>query len=218
MRSTFLPPTLLLLAATTTTNAFLLPDFQPFLSALPITLQDYLPFSLIDTNATYQDDLRKRQQTSNACPTLFKSCANLGAPQLCCASGAVCSADFAGHVACCPSGAACSGTISGVITAGTVASDGSLIGGAAATTGGLASASTTTPFQTAATTTGTSTGGNGLVIATTGSTVGTTAGTTGGGFILAGSSTVATPGSGVRRAEVPVVVKVMLRALEYLPI
>lgn len=199
MRLYALPTALLL----TTATAFRLPDFQPFFSALPISLQDYIPPSL--SNDTAQHDLLKRQY-SNTCPTSFDSCSNLGAANLCCASNAVCSADYAGNVACCPSGAACSGTISGIITAGTMNSDGVLVGatGTGTDTSGLAAASatTTTGFETASTTTG-----NGLVAAsTTATTLGTDTGglvtSTGSGFVLDGTSTVATPGAGVRAAQI----------------
>ncbi|CAK4028386.1 Hypothetical predicted protein [Lecanosticta acicola] len=205
-----LPPSLLGGVAA----AIQLPDFQPFLAAL----SDYLPQQLQNDTA---HDLLKRQY-SNTCPTGFNSCDNLGAPSLCCMSSAICSADSAGHVACCPSGAACTGTIGGVISSGTIGSNGALVGGgaAAATTttsnGALAgsAATTTTSFQFAST----ATSNNGLVAATTAATVATGGGTTGNGFIVAGSSTVATPGAAMRRAEVPALVHAIVYVLEFLPI
>lgn len=196
-----LPASLLFSVAT----SIQLPDLQPFLSALPNILQDYIPQNLQNGTA---HDLLKRQY-SNTCPDGFDSCANLGAAQLCCMSGSVCSADFAGAVACCPSGAACTGTISGIITSGTIdASNGGVVGGGGAATGtsdnggAIATASATTTsfsfYNSAATTSN-----NGLVMATTQATVATgDGGTTGNGFIVDGSSTVATPGAGVRRAEI----------------
>lgn len=195
MRSIYLSTALL----TTTATAFQLPDFAPFLSALPVSLQDYIPEVL--TNETRHDLLRRQTTSSSTCPTSFNSCENLGAPSLCCAANAVCSADYAGNVACCPSGAACSGTIGGVITAGTVNSDGVLVGGASANgSSGLAaatSASTTAAYG--------STSDNGLVVAS--STASSTEATdstsaTGSDFIIAGTSTVALPAAGVRAAQV----------------
>jgi len=194
-------------------TAFQLPNLEPFLAAIPISLSDYIPASLSNQTAQHeqQQQLLLRRQFSNTCPTNFNSCANIGGSGLCCAPNAVCSADAAGHVACCPSGAACSGTISGVITAGTVNSNGAIVGGggAAATTGpgsssGLVRATTTTGFQTAS-----PTSGNGLIVASTQSTTGAAAG--GGGstapasgtnFILASGTPVATPGAGVRGLQI----------------
>ena len=215
----------------THTTAFQLPDIQSFVSALSITLEDYLSPALLSNETATEEvrkhDLRKRQ-FSNTCPQNFANCANLGAPGLCCADDAICSADSAGHVACCPSGAACSGTIGGVITQGTVNSIGSLISGTAATG--------TSSFVNAATTTG-----GGLVIATTPTATSQTAGqynpsTSGNGFVIDGTSTVATPGAAVRGAQIvslklsgsllwllltsckPLVARAILRVLEYLPI
>lgn len=180
-------------------------DFQPFLSALPNILQDYIPQNVQNGTA---HDLLKRQY-SNTCPNGFDSCANLGAAQLCCMSGAVCSADYAGAVACCPSGAACTGTISGIITEGTVdASNGAVVGGGGVVTGtsnngAIATASATTTSFSYYNGVTTSTSNNGLVMATTDATIATAdSGTTGNGFIVDGSSTVATPAAGVRRAEI----------------
>ena len=195
MRSSLIPSALLILTASA--SALQLPSFQPFFAALPINLSDYIspthqqqsipppqPYSPNPNNVPAE--LKKRQTTttlaSTACPTSFLSCANLGAPALCCAKNAVCSADFAGHVACCPSGAACSGTIGGVITGGTL-SGGSLVGAAAATSSG--------------------TSAGGLVAASTASTATTTTSDgSGGGFVIASGSTVATPGGGIRGAQV----------------
>lgn len=168
-------------------SALQLPNFESFLSALPISLNDYIQ---PNTTSPPPHDLLKRQ-FSNTCPTNFHACNNLGAPGLCCASQAVCSADANGNVACCPSGAQCSGTINGVITAGTVNQDGSLI---SATTG-----TGTSSFVSARAST------TGLVAASVGSTTTTqrTSGSnTGGGFIIDGTSTVASPGLGVRGVDV----------------
>ena len=212
-------------------------DLQPFLSALPNLWHDYLPHALHNDSA---HELLKRQN-ANACPTGFASCAHLGAPQLCCMSSAICSADFAGNVACCPSGAACTGTITGIVASGTIDSNGVMVGGGgggAAATGtsnaGLAggSSATTTSFEFASSTPS----NNGLVAATTQGTVATNnGGTTGNGFIIAGSSTVATPGAGVRRADIvsgsrllscamvtnsiqPYAIRIVIQILGYLPI
>lgn len=203
-------PLLQLLALTTSTTTALTLDFHPFIAALPPALLDYIPTSLSNNTtpqkSTADQDLLKRQ-FSNTCPEDFNSCANLGAPQYCCAPNAICSADFAGHVACCPAGAACSGTIGGIITEGTVNSNGALVGGGAAAAptgdsadgnGGLAtvSATTTEPFGSAQT-------DGGLVLATTPGQDGDGDDDDGdsGGFVLDGSQTVATPGAGRRRFE-----------------
>lgn len=185
-----LPPCLLFAVAAT---AIQLPPLQPFLAAvaLPLSFSDYFPPP--QEAAPKNPDLRKRQ-FSNTCPTHFHACGNLGAPNLCCASAAVCSADFAGNVACCPVGAACSGTIDGIITAGTVNSYGGLLGGASTTAVGVGSS--TTPFVFASATTASN---NGLVPANIAST--TTVGN-GQPAIIAGSSFVASPAGGVRGAEV----------------
>ena len=204
-------PTAIVAAAVlaTSTHALRLPtiDLQPFLSALPISIHDYIPSTL--SNQTAQHELLRRQ--SDNCPNDFRNCANLGAPGVCCASNAVCSADFAGNVACCPSGAACSGRISSVVTEGTVNSNGVVVGGAgaaAATTGtdnsdGLAAstAPTTTDFQNP-----TGTTGGGLVAASTddSNTAVTDDGSQGTttNFVANGGTTVATPAAGVRRADI----------------
>lgn len=150
--------------------------FSPFLSAIDV-------FSQIATNETSQN-LRKR---SSSCPTGYDACSGLGAPGLCCASNAICSADAAGHVACCPTGAACTGTISSIITGGTIAAGGTVE--ATSTSNGLATTTATTT---------TTTSGAGLVLASAASsTTGeATTGSTTQGFIIAASTTVATLGSG----------------------
>lgn len=178
-------------------TAFEIPQIQSFLSAISNNFDDFLP-ALSISNETAQEqaqqlDLRKRQY-SNTCPKHFSNCDNLGAPSLCCANGAVCSADAAGHVACCPIGAACTGTIGGVITAGTVNSIGSLMSQTATIT-------TTGSFVPVTTS-------NGLVVATSPTAAVTqTAGqynpsTSGRGFVVDGTSTVATPGAAVRGAQI----------------
>ena len=226
---------LLYLLPATLVSALQLPnlqDIQSFVSAFSISLEDYIPPSFLsnstDSSTTAHDLLRR--QFSNTCPTDFHPCNNLGAPGLCCASAAVCSADANGNVACCPTGAVCTGAITGVITGGTVNSDGSLIGGGRTGTG-------TSSFVFAGSTTT-----QGLVPASVPSTVSSqqlgsgTATRTGGGFIIDGTSTVASPGAGVRGADVvsrcdfvlwevltadcsqPLFAKLVMRALEYLPI
>jgi hypothetical protein len=183
--------TSLYLLPTTIVAAFQLPNFESFLSALPISIDDYIRPNTTDPPP---HDLLKRQ-FSNTCPTDFHACNNLGAPGLCCASAAVCSPDANGNVACCPIGAECSGTINGVITAGTVNSDGSLIHGPSATG--------TSSFVRAGS--GTTTGLVPASIESTASTQQSGSGTatrTGGGFIVDGTSTVASPGAGVRRFDV----------------
>nr|POE47393.1 hypothetical protein CFP56_00724 [Quercus suber] len=192
--------TVLVVFTTTTTSALQIPslNLQPFFSALPIALSDYIP-ALANLTDGAAKDLRKRQ-FSNTCPSDFNSCSNLGAVNLCCAPNAVCSADFAGHVACCPSGAACSGTIAGVITAGVVNSDGDLVtatttsGGGGAVVGGV--------------TTTTAASNGGLVAASTQTTAadtGTdTAVTSGTAFIVGGGGqgVVASPAAGVKAAQI----------------
>ncbi|KAI7257371.1 hypothetical protein KC345_g10803 [Hortaea werneckii] len=220
-------PTAIVAAAVlaTSTHALRLPtiDLQPFLSALPISIHDYIPSTL--SNQTAQHELLRRQ--SDNCPNDFRNCANLGAPGVCCASNAVCSADFAGNVACCPSGAACSGRISSIVTEGTVNSNGVLVGAggaATATTGtddsdGLAAstATMTTEFQNP-----TSTTGGGLVAASTddSNTAVTDDGSQGSttNFVANGGTTVATPAAGVRRADIPLPARALIQALHYLPV
>ena len=218
MRAFYVLSTALIASVAT---AIQLPDLQPFLAALPEVLQDLIPQSLQNETA---HELLKRQ--SSGCPNSFKSCSNLGAPSLCCMSNAVCSADNAGHVACCPSGAVCTGTIGGVITAGTLNSNGALA--TATSNNGLATtgATTTTSFQMYTSATSNS---NGLVQASA------TGDVTNSGFVIAGSSTVATVGSdGMRRAEIvslvqasiktctnqeqPLIARGIIRMLELLPL
>lgn len=203
---------LLALTATLTT-ALQLPNLQPFLSAIPISISDYIP--QLAPNASSEEAVHEnlRRQNSNTCPSSFNSCANLGAPGLCCSENAICAPDQGGHVACCPSGAACTGRISGVISSGSVDASGNVVGGGAVAGatgstsgfGGLATASasatsTTQSFESAQATTS----GNGLVLASTQTTAADGSGQTsagGGGFIVDGGSTVATPGAAMRAAE-----------------
>lgn len=186
-----LPASLLVSQAT----ALQLPHLQPFTSALANIFDDLLPNAL-DNNTAHHDLLKR--QSSNTCPVDYADCASLGAPNLCCISNAVCSADQAGMVACCPNGAVCTGTITGYITSGTVDSNGVLVGGgAAATTSNSALVGTTAPTTSFQFYTSSST--DALVPAVTSATDGATIT---GGFIVAGSSTVATPGAGARQAEI----------------
>ncbi|KAK5114869.1 hypothetical protein LTR62_002026 [Meristemomyces frigidus] len=225
MRLYTLPAALLL---ATTTTALQLPslDFH-----LPLSLNDYLPppppQPQPQNSPNHDHDLLRRQNSgsSSACPSKYNSCSALGAPGLCCAPSALCSADAAGNVACCPSGAACSGVISGVITAGTVSNGVIVAGGAGAgstsfKSGGLTTSTSYIGFQAASSTTS----GGGLVQASgtaataTGQGQGQSTVGGGSGFVIDGSSTVATPGAGMRRAEVPFVARALLRMLEYLPV
>lgn len=185
MRFSILPPALLvLLTSIAPTSAF---DISPFFSTL---LQNYIPSSNFSSPQPQTQQILKRQ-TSNACPTSFNSCSNLGAPNLCCHDTAICSADFAGHVACCPSGAACSGTISGIVTAGSLNSNGVVVAGATDTgTGAFVTATTTGATTTA-----------GLVVASTATTTDALA-TSGGGFVIASGTTVATPAGAGRSAQI----------------
>lgn len=143
MRLRLLPSSLLLAIAT---SAFDLPNFVDFIPALPITLADYIPPTV--SNETHHENLKRQVTATDGCPNHFQNCANMGAPGLCCATKAVCSPDAAGHVACCPSGEACSGTVAGVITGGTVNSDGSAVTGTTGSTvaggGAVGGAATTT--------------------------------------------------------------------------
>lgn len=200
--------------ATSLSTALQLPNLQPFLSAFPISISDYIPQVAPNASTPEQAHEHLKRQSSNACPSGFNSCANLGAPGLCCGSNALCAPDQGGHVACCPSGAACTGRISGVVSSGTIDASGDVVGGGGAVAGatgsssgfgGLATASasttsTTQSFESAQATTS----GNGLVLASTQTTAADGSGQTsagGGGFIVDGSSTVATPGAAVRAAE-----------------
>lgn len=115
-------------------------------------------------------DLHKRAvttiTTATGCGTRYSSCANLGFPQLCCTTTAVCSQDNAGNVACCPIGAACTGTV-----------------GVSGSTNAEATTTTTTSASSYSTS-------DAVVVATT-TTEGSAAGTTGAGFVEAGGTTVA---------------------------
>jgi hypothetical protein len=176
-----------------TISALQLPDLQPFLSAIPISISDYLPPAVADriVPQAQQDKTPTqkskqqlqpphanlfRRQNDDTCPSSYNNCANIGAPGLCCSPSARCSADAAGHVACCPRGAACTGTIGGINT-GT--STGTGTGSATSTASG--------------------TGNSGLLV--TASTAQGTQSTNGGGFVLDGTQTVATPGAGFRGAQ-----------------
>jgi len=118
-----------------------------------------------------------------------------------------------------------------VITAGTVNSVGSLMSGTATTT--ALGGATTSSFVYAGQTTTT----NGLVAASVPSTVGQQTTNSNGGFVIDGTSTVATPGAAVRGVEIvsllltiamgeittlidvqPLIARAIIRALEYLPI
>jgi hypothetical protein len=86
-----------------------------------------------------------RRQDSQ-CPAGHFGCSNLGAPQACCATTAICTTDSANHVACCPDGASCTGIIGGATSPG----------------------ATTASSNQAATTTGSNTGTTGTLVATNG--------------------------------------------------
>lgn len=180
----------ILLLLTSLANASL---FSPFLSVLEWSQET-------SSNETIHE-LPKRALDPTSCPTGYKNCAGIGAPGLCCANSAICSPDQAGHVACCPSGAVCTGSISSIITSGVIAPGGSVASTTAAASQPLtasASSSRTTP-----------TSGGGLIVASGLSASGTSpatttigsgsAATTGGGFIIVGTSTAATLGSGAER-------------------
>jgi hypothetical protein len=163
-----------------TTSALQLPDLQPFLSAIPISISDYFPPA---TEAIPQEQKHTpqqaqphhnlfRRQNDDTCPSSYNNCANIGAPGLCCSPSARCSADAAGHVACCPVGAACTGTIGAIVTKTSTGS---------------------------ATGTATETGNSGLLV--TASTASSALSTGTGGFVLDGTQTVATPGAGFRGAQ-----------------
>jgi len=144
--------------------------------------------------------INKRSGTS--CPTRYAACSGLGAPGLCCAATAVCSADAAGHVACCPTGAACSGTIGSIITAGTLGGSpasavapqststgagAGLLGGASTGSGGSSTAG------------GQQTSGAGLVLASSTAGGGSATSAMGSGFVLDSGTPVATLGSSAAR-------------------
>lgn len=185
-------PVLALCAATV--SALQLPDLQPFLSAIPISISDYLPptaESIPPQEAQHIPQQKPqeapqphhnlfRRQNEDTCPSSYNNCANIGAPGLCCSPSARCSADAAGHVACCPRGAACTGTIGAIKT-------GSSTGTATGTASGTSNSGL---FVTASTTqTGAATGGS------------TNTAGGGGGFVLDGTQTVATPGAGMRGVQ-----------------
>jgi len=175
-----------------TVSALQLSDFQPFLSAIPISVSDYLPPAVADrippqeqqdTTPVQKPEQQLqphhnlfRRQNDDTCPSSYNNCANIGAPGLCCAPSARCSADAAGHVACCPRGAACTGTI-GAIKTGTSTGTG---------TGSAAS-------------TASETGDSGLLV--TASTSQGALSTGDSGFVMDGTQTVATPGAGFRGAQ-----------------
>ena len=175
-----------------TVSALQLSDFQPFLSAIPISVSDYLPPAVADrippreqqdTTPVQKPEQQLqphhnlfRRQNDDTCPSSYNNCANIGAPGLCCAPSARCSADAAGHVACCPRGAACTGTI-GAIRTGTSTGTG---------TGSAAS-------------TASETGDSGLLV--TASTSQGALSTGDSGFVMDGTQTVATPGAGFRGAQ-----------------
>ncbi|GAB7338813.1 hypothetical protein MBLNU457_5511t2 [Dothideomycetes sp. NU457] len=182
---------------------------SPFQAAIPLLdpLLSTLPTNTFPSEQSpTTQDLLKRQATATSCPQSYSNCAGLGAPGLCCVNTAVCSADYAGHVACCNKGAACTGTIASVITAGTIGGTsntglgttgfgGAVLGGAATTTGG----STT---QTG--------GGGGLVVAS--STAGATT-TTNAGFYIQGGTPATTLGSVGGRVRVSAGLEVLIAAL-----
>lgn len=180
-----------------TVSALQLSDLQPFLSAIPISVSDYLPPTVADrippqeqqkdtTPAQKPEQQLQphhnlfRRQNDDTCPSSYNNCANIGAPGLCCAPSARCSADAAGHVACCPRGAACTGTI-GAIKTGTSTGTGTGTGTGTATS------------------TASGTGDSGLLV--TASTSQSALSTGEGGFVMDGGQTVATPGAGFRGAQ-----------------
>lgn len=185
-------PIQILALCAATVSALQLSDFQPFLSAIPISVSDYLPPAVADriplqeqqdtTPAQKPEQQLQphhnlfRRQNEDTCPSSYNNCANIGAPGLCCAPSARCSADAAGHVACCPRGAACTGTI-GAIKTGTSTGTG---------TGSAAS-------------TASETGDSGLLV--TASTSQGALSTGDSGFVMDGTQTVATPGAGFRGAQ-----------------
>lgn len=171
LRNLLVTLALLLVSATLTSGSL----FLPFLNAVEGGLDVLSPNNASQTaseDITQEVSLEKRQSSVN-CPQDYSNCQKLGAPGLCCANNAVCSADSAGYVACCPKGAACTGTITGVITNGV---------------GTITTATATMTTQ------GQSTASNGEVLASTTSS--------NGGFIISGTSTVAVPASAPRRVEI----------------
>jgi hypothetical protein len=176
-------------------SALQLSDLQPFLSAIPISVSDYLPPAAVadrtppqeqkDDTSTQKSQQQAqphlnlfRRQNDDTCPSSYNNCANIGAPGLCCAPSARCSADAAGHVACCPRGAACTGTI-GAINTGTATGTSTGTGSATSTASGTSNSGL---FVTASTSQG-------------------AVSTNGGGFVLDGTQTVATPGAGFRSVQ-----------------
>ena len=161
---------------------------SPFHAAIPLLdpLLGTLPYSTSNPDdnptPTQTQDLFKRQATATSCPSAYSNCAGLGAPGLCCANTAICSADYAGHVACCNKGAACTGTIASIITGGTLGGT-SNTGSATTTTGGFGGAALG-GSTTVATSSTSQVAGGGLVMASS-----TAAATTsnGGLFIQSGS-------------------------------
>lgn len=184
------------------TTALQVPQLQPFISALPQLLADYLPESFTaNTTTTSADDddelpphesLLLRRQSNNGCPSSFNSCSSKGAANVCCVQGSVCSADARGNIACCPSGAVCTGVVSSTITAGTV--DGSGVVVVPTGTGGTGllssgQATTTTGFGQGTQPTTTTTAQQGGQSSNS-------------GFIVAGTNTVATPARAARAVEI----------------
>ena len=194
----------LLLLLPTATYAIQIPNFQSFVAAFSISLDDYLPPTFSNNASEAEEHELLKRQYSNTCPEDFNDCANLGVPGLCCASAAICSPDAAGNVACCPTGAVCRGTVTGVITAGTVNGVGSVmhdgptvVGGVVTTSSFVYAGSTTTtpsalvPANVPSTTISQSPGG--YYPSTT---------TNGGPFVAVGSSTVASPALAARGVEI----------------
>lgn len=195
-------PIYLLALSASITSALQLPNIQPFLSAIPISISDYYISSTPQEAAQQAPSPHSQQQNSppqpqttprphnnlfrrqsdDTCPSGYNNCSNIGAPGLCCSPSARCQADNAGHVACCPLGAACTGSIGGAATAGSTDSSG---GFAEATSSGagdsglLVTASTSQEPQ--------ETGDDNL--------------RTSGGFVMDGTQTVATPGVGARGVQ-----------------
>jgi hypothetical protein len=85
------------------------------------------------------------RQNSNNCPADYIPCTNLGVSTICCSNNAICTPDFAQHIACCPSGAQCTGTIGAIGTANTggVIVNTITVGGSTTTFNGFAAPSTT---------------------------------------------------------------------------
>lgn len=178
-----------------TASALQLPDLQPFLSAIPISLSDYIPPTA--ENVSPQEVQGKsqwkpqeesqphhdlfRRQNDDTCPSSYNNCANIGAPGLCCSPSARCSADAAGHVACCPRGAACTGTIGAINTGSASRTATGSSSGTTSNSGLFVTASTTQSAPTTGGNTNTAGGGN--------------------GFVLDGTQTVATPGAGMRGVQ-----------------